>query len=271
LRVVYTPEGNAQQSIDLRFIRDRETVEHQTKTKLVASGIGVSMRLLRDILPVTRYFGEEATFEGAAEWVVGRQDGMRIEESLIRNVQWDRVTSPLAYQMTGQGNIYIKESTIENGQIQKASGILDANQGSIPNKWLAKAMSTLGLRIPTDLSLGPGLLHEYRSIKLGFELSPEGIQIIGGTQLKPPLEKCALVVLSDANGPLIYEGERDADSRHRVLKISDLVSWVCASPYDAADPNAVTSASYQAEQSPGPDGHLRAYLTTVLPTSSMKR
>lgn len=269
-------EDAAKESVTVRFIRNREQVDHWTTTELTVSNMGLPVRLLKDAMPVTRYLGEAATFEGIAVWEHGQQDSMRIKRSLVRNIQWDQVTSELAYHMTGQGNLYIEETTVRNGQLSTASGTLDASEGSISSPWLRKAINAtnyglLGLQIPPDRNLEEGASHQYRNIDMRFELSDQGVRLSGGSRIKAPREDWPLPVMSDVNGPLVYEGGAGGGNRPAPLALSQVVNWICASPNDGTPVEGVTQASYQVSPQPSHVESVKAYLMTVLPQTTIQR
>lgn len=270
LRTVFSLEEGKERSIDICFIRDRTGQEHQTTTQLETKGMSVPICLLKDIAPLTRYLGNEATFEGAAVWVNGQEDKMMIGHADVKNIELSYLTNPLPYQMTGNGSVYLNHVTIIGGRVQDALGVFAASMGSIPNEWLQRARSMLGVQLPTGLTLGQGPSHEYRKIEVQFEIASDGIRIVGGESIKPAYVNWPLVVLSDANGPLLYEPARDTNNNPATLPISKLVSWFCSTAADDLNSNPVKPATYLTPNV-AQSNTLGAYLMTVLPSASIRK
>jgi hypothetical protein len=190
----------------VRVTRNRQLSPPATRWELDTRGTPLPCSLLADHLPALRWLGAESTFQGSVD-LTQMPGGWHGElAGRFRSVDLDQLVSErYDHRLTGIAEVLLRRARFQHGKLSDAAGDLSCQGGIVSRSLLAQADKALGVVADTRVrALEADMLWRYRELKFGFEINPEGLQIIG--HCEHPSQG---VVMTDQYGPLLTDQPRE--------------------------------------------------------------
>jgi hypothetical protein len=162
----------------LRIDRNRQ-VTPPTTSWLFHTDTFVPCDLFGDYLPAVAFLGPECQFQGTVAAVMTRDDWSGELSGQFSHVDLDRATSSFPHKVTGSADLGVHRALFQRGMLRQATGQLLANGGVISTSLLRSLSEQLGADTSTSASRISRPYAEYRQIAFDFELSPQGMTIVG--------------------------------------------------------------------------------------------
>jgi hypothetical protein len=197
----------------VRVTRQRSTSPPVTRWELDTRGTPLPCSLLADHLTALQWLGTDATFQGNLE-IAQKPDGWHGElAGRFRSVDLDQLVSQrYDHRLTGMAEVLLRRARFQDGKLTDAAGDVSSPGGVVSRSLLAQADKMLGLVADARVrDLQADMLWRYRALRFGFEITPEGLQVVG--HCEHPNEG---VVMMDQYGPLLTD---QPESRTQVIAL----------------------------------------------------
>lgn len=197
----------------VRVTRQRNAGAPVTRWELDTRGTPLPCSLLADYLTALQWLGTDATFQGSLQ-IAQQLGGWHGElAGRFRSVDLDQLVSQrYDHRLTGLAEVLLRRARFEDGKLTDAAGTVSSQGGVVSRSLLAQADKTLGLVADSRVrDLQADMLWRYRALRFGFEITPEGLQIVG--HCEHPSEG---VVMMDQYGPLLTD---QADGMMEVIAL----------------------------------------------------
>jgi hypothetical protein len=186
----------------VRVTRNRQLSPPATRWELDTRGTPLPCAMLAAHFPALRQLGIEATFQGNVE-ITQASDGWHGElAGRFRAVDLDQLVSQrYDHRLTGMAEVLLRRARFQDGKLSDAAGDLSSLGGVVSRSLLAQADKMLGVVADTRVrALEADMLWLYRELRFGFEITADGLRIVGHCQ--HPSEG---VVMTDQYGPLLTD------------------------------------------------------------------
>ena len=183
LAVQFTLLPDEQSPIELRVTRTAQQTPPVTKVEWDCSP-PLPCALASSFIPELELAGHRATIAGTGRllWQEGEWSGELAGQ--VRGIDLSRLIGErFGHILTGQGNLTLQQATLESGRLASARGTLTASGGRISRSLLAAAQEHLAL----DAELPPEEEEStsYRKLALRFELTDQGLRLMGADDSQP--------------------------------------------------------------------------------------
>ncbi len=186
----------------VRVTRQRASAAPVTRWELDTRGTPLPCTLLADHLTALQWLGSDATFQGSLQ-IAQHPKGWQGElAGRFRSVDLDQLVSQrYDHRLTGEAQVLLRRARFHDGKLTDAAGDIFSPGGVVSRSLLAQADHSLGLVADSRVhDLQADMLWRYRALRFGFEITPEGLQIVG--HCDHPSDG---VVMMDQYGPLLTD------------------------------------------------------------------
>jgi hypothetical protein len=169
----------------LTVTRGRADATKDLLAEFDTGGASLPCDVLATVWPAAHTFGHESTFAGsvrasgaAARWTLelaGR----------LEHVDLDRLMGQYPHKLTGQATIDLKDVTVLDGRIEKASGTIAAGPGTVSRSLLQSALACLRLESAPRALAGPENRFAYTQLGVEFDLGVDGLALRGQIPKQP--------------------------------------------------------------------------------------
>lgn len=260
-----TTEGAKVGTLDV--VREHLALPPLTTCQMDFTGVEIPAIVLHAFQPFSKHLGSEVAFQGTVVTRATNSDWDIWISGALRGVQWEQITSSLAYQILGRGDIHLNEAWVFNGQLRRANGALSAKQGSISRTWLDQARNYLRLRMRPDILQGDIVMVPFEIMKVQFDVSELGVRIDGG--IPQMLSTYQRSLISNGAGPIVFPANEN------LLAWGDVSRWLRMNPegIDGLWHSSVQTAVHVNDQILANNSHkqleLARWLARVLPSHSV--
>ncbi len=186
----------------VRVTRNRQISPPVTRWELDTRGTPLPCSLLAEHLQALRWLGDETTFQGSIDVVQARGGWQGELAGRFQSVDLDRlVTDRYDHKLSGTAEVLLRRARFQDGKLSDAAGDVSCEGGVVSRSLLARADKTLGVAADTRVrALEADMLWRFRQLKFGFEITSQGLQIVGHCQ-----QAGEGVVMTDEYGPLLTD------------------------------------------------------------------
>ena len=162
----------------LRIDRNRQITPPTTSWSFHTDS-PVPCDLFRDYLPAVASWGLDCRFQGKVDTVLMRDDWSAELVGRFTQIDLNETTNSFPHKLTGIAELAVHGAYFEQGKLRQASGQFLANGGDVSTSLLRSLGEQLGATISINVARSPGPYAKYHQMAFDFELSSEGMTIVG--------------------------------------------------------------------------------------------
>lgn len=185
--------------VEIVIRRDRRTTPPSISFSINSGTTALPCDLLAMLIPQCKSLGPQSRLQGHlyAEQTADGWEGI-IKGAKLHNIELSQLFGDrFPNTLTGQAQVTIQWAEFSAGRLQKATGSIDADRGTINRTFVESLWQELG--IGHDLPAGGNNDLPYTKLAFDFNLDSNGLVINGSVpnQLQVP------ITVADAKGPLV--------------------------------------------------------------------